>query len=90
MFGFDKVTAGYDLLKKGNAVADPAAWKKRQITTTMITALIWSGIKGAQAFAGFDIPIDEGTVDNVAIGILALVNWLFTLSTSKTVGIGEK
>jgi len=90
MFGFDKVTAGYDLLKKGNAVADPAKWKKRQITTTAITALIWSAIKGAQAFAGFEVPIDEGTVDNIAIGVLALVNWLFTLGTSKTVGIGEK
>jgi len=90
MFGFDKVTAGYDLLKKGNAVADPGKWKKRQITVTAITALIWSGIKGAQVFAGIEVPIDEDTVDQIAVGVLAFVNWVFTLTTSKTIGIGEK
>ena len=90
MLGFDKVTAGYDLLKKGNAVADPAKWKKGQITVTLIVALMWSGIKAVESFFGYQVPIDEDTVNNVAIGILALVNWVFTLTTSKTVGIGEK
>jgi len=87
MLGFDKVTAGYDLLKKGNAVSDPAKWKSRQVTVTMIVALLWSAIKGVETFLGYQVPIDEETVNNVSIGILALVNWLFTWSTSEKAGI---
>jgi len=31
--------------------------------------------------------VDEATVDSVAIGFLALVNWVLTLSTSEKVGM---
>jgi len=90
MLGFDKVTAAYDVLKKGNAVANPAAWKKGQVTVTVIVALIWSGLKALETFTGIVVPIDDDTVNNVSIGILALVNWIFTLSTTDKIGIGEK
>ena len=89
MLGFGKITAAYDLLKKGNAVADPALWKARQIKATAITSLFWAAIKGAEVFFGIEVPVDDQTVDNVAIGVLALVNWLFTLSTSEKVGAGD-
>jgi len=90
MLGFDKVTAAYDLLKKGNAVSDPAKWKKRQITTTAIVALIWSGLRALESFTGIQVPVDDETVNNVSIGVLALVNWIFTLTTTEKIGIGEK
>ena len=74
------------LLKRGKSVADPAKWKSRQITATVLTGIIWSAINAAEAF-GYAIPVDAETVDAVAVGFLALVNWMLTLSTSKKVGV---
>ena len=81
-----KITASMTLLKKGKSVADPAKWKSRQITATVLTGIIWSAINAAEAF-GYAIPVDAETVDAVAVGFLALINWLLTLSTSKKVGM---
>lgn len=81
-----KMKALMTLLKKGRSVADPAKWKSRQITATALTGAIWATIQAAEAF-GYAIPIDETTVDSVAVGTLALVNWLLTLSTSEKVGL---
>ena len=81
-----KITASMTLLKRGKSVADPAKWKSRQITATVLTGIIWSAINAAEAF-GYAIPVDAETVDAVAVGFLALINWLLTLSTSEKVGM---
>tara|TARA_R110000822_G_scaffold179486_3_gene319297 strand:+ start:9 stop:263 length:255 start_codon:yes stop_codon:yes gene_type:complete len=81
-----KAKAAFTLLQKGKAVSDPAKWKSRQITATALTGLFWAAIQAAEAF-GYAIPLDEATVDAVAVGTLALVNWVFTLSTSEKVGM---
>ena len=81
-----KAKAAITLLQKGKAVSDPAKWKARQITATALTGVFWAAIQAAEAF-GYAIPVDEATVDAVAVGTLALVNWVFTLSTSEKVGM---
>ena len=81
-----KITTSMTLLKKGKVVADPAKWKSRQITATVLTGVIWLAINAAEAF-GYAIPVDAETVDAVAVGVLALVNFLLTLSTSEKVGM---
>ena len=81
-----KITTSMTLLKRGKVVADPAKWKSRQITATVMTGVIWSAINAAEAF-GYAIPVDAETVDAVAVGVLALVNFLLTLSTSEKVGL---
>ena len=81
-----KAKAAITLLQKGKSVSDPAKWKGHQITATALTGVIWAAIQAAEAF-GYEIPIDEQTVDSVAVGVLALVNWLLTLSTSEKVGL---
>jgi len=81
-----KIKASMTLLKKGQSVADPQKWKKHQITATTLTAVIWAAINAASAW-GYDVPINEETVDGVAIGVIALVNWMLTLSTSDKVGM---
>jgi hypothetical protein len=84
-----KAKAAYTLLQKGKVVSDPAKWKSRQITATMLTGAVWAAIQAAEAF-GYAIPIDEATVDSVAIGVLAAVNWVLTLSTSEKVGLQSR
>ena len=81
-----RAKAAYTLLQKGKAVSDPAKWKSRQITVTALTGAFWAAIQVAEAF-GYAIPVDEATVDAVAVGALALVNWVLTLSTSEKVGM---
>ena len=81
-----KAKAALTLLQKGKAVSDPAKWKSRQITATALTGVFWAAIQAAEAF-GYAIPVDEATVDAVAVGTLALVNWVFTISTSEKVGM---
>jgi len=81
-----KAKAAITLLQKGKAVSDPAKWKSRQITATALTGVFWAAIQAAEAF-GYALPVDEATVDAVAVGTLALVNWVFTLSTSEKVGM---
>lgn len=81
-----KIRAGMTLLKKGESVLDPQKWKKRQITVTTLAAVIWAAINAASAW-GYDVPINEETVDGVAVGVIALVNWMLTLSTSNKVGM---
>ena len=83
---FKKAKVAFTLLQKGKAVADPAKWKSRQITTTMLTGVIWAAIQVAETF-GYVIPVDEATVDSVAVGVLAAVNWVLTLSTSEKIGM---
>ena len=84
-----RAKAAYTLLQKGKAVSDPAKWKSRQITATALTGVFWAAIQAAEAF-GYAIPVDEATVDAVAVGTLALVNWVFTLSTSEKVGLQSR
>lgn len=83
---FKRARAALAVMKKGKVVADPARWKKHQITATVLAAFIWSLINASSAF-GFDIFIGEETVDAVAVGVIAVVNWVFTLSTSEKVGL---
>jgi len=85
----NKIRSAYKLLQKGRSVADPEKWKKRQITATMITGVIWAVIQTAEVF-GYAIPVDEATVDSIAVGVLAVVNWVLTLSTSEKVGMRFK
>ena len=81
-----KIKALMGLLKVGRSVADPAKWKARQITVTALTGAIWAAIQAAEAF-GYAIPVDEQTVDSAAVGVLAIANWVLTLSTSEKVGV---
>ena len=84
-----RAKAAYTLLQKGKAVADPAKWKSHQITATALTGVIWAALQVAEVF-GYAIPVDEQTVDSIAVGTLALVNWLLTLSTSEKVGLQSR
>lgn len=81
-----RIKVAHRLMQKGRSLSDPEKWKKRQITATMLTGAIWSAIQAAEAF-GYAVPIDENTVDAVAVGFLAIVNWVLTLSTSEKVGL---
>lgn len=81
-----KIKAAMVLFKRGQVVADPVKWKNRQITSTMIVAAIYAVIEAAGAF-GYDLKIDQASIDSIAVGIIAAVNVVFTFTTSEKVGV---
>jgi uncharacterized membrane protein len=81
-----KVKAGLDLMKAGKRVSDPAKWKTRQITSSMLVAAIWAAVNAASAF-GVEVPVDAETVDAVAVAILAVVNVVLTVTTTNKIGL---
>lgn len=81
-----KLKALFDVFRKGAAVANPAAWKAGQITTTVLGGFLMALVYLAKAF-GHELPIDADTATAVAGGIVAGVNVILTISTSKHVGL---
>jgi len=55
----------------------------------MVVALLWAAVHAAEAFE-LDLQVGSETVDAVAVGVLALVNWVLTLTTSDKVGMSPK
>lgn len=85
-----KLMAFWVLLKAGKRVSDPALWKTRQITVTALAAALWAAVHAASAM-GVDIPVDEDTVNELAVGIIAIANVVLTLVTTNKIGIdGER
>lgn len=86
-----KLKALFTVLKKGESVSDPAAWKNRQIAANTITALLIA-LAGAAAAFGVDLGVTDAQIESAVVGGVAIfglvANIWATLATSKKVGIG--
>lgn len=85
----DKLKAAWALMQAGKMVADPAAWKKRQVTTSILVAALWALINMGKAF-GVEIPVDAETVDAAAVAILGVTNCVLTIVTTDKIGLSTK
>jgi len=81
-----KINAAWNVFKAGQVVANPAAWKKGQVHANQITAVLVALVYLARAF-DVQIPIDEDTLGGIAVGLFALVNWLFTVVSTDKIGV---
>lgn len=84
----NKVSAIWQLFKVGQVVAEPEKWKRRQITVTVLGAVILAVVNLLAAF-GMSIPVDTETANAIAGGILAIVNVIFTVTTTDKVGVSS-
>ena len=82
----DKLKSILDLFRKGNAVLDPALWKNRQITATVLAGVILALVHVLSAF-GFAVPIDMDTASAIAAGVIGLVNVVLTMTTTDKIGL---
>ncbi len=82
----DKISSIWALFRQGEQVADPAKWKARQITGTAIAGILLALVHVLKAF-GVDIPMDTGTADSLGAGLIAGVNLVLTVTTSKQAGL---
>ena len=84
-----KVKALWAVMQTGRAVSDPAKWKSRQITSSMLVAILWAGINALSSF-GIEVPIDAEAIDYLAVSLLAGVNFLLTIATTEKIGLQPK
>jgi len=81
-----RMLAWLALLRAGNAVADPKKWKKRQITATMLVPIIAALIDLSRQY-GYDIPLDHESIVTIAMAVVVVGNVIFTITTSRTIGL---
>jgi len=86
---FSSLSALYGVFKAGQAVDNPAAWKRHQISANAVAAILLALVKLAATF-GHPLPIDENTAKEIAVGVLAVVNVGLTVATSDKVGLPNK
>lgn len=84
-----KLLALWKLFRKGEAVANPEAWKNGQMTATVFVALVMAVVNTAKHF-GIDIPLDADAANMIGVGLFTLVNITLTTITSKKVGLSTK
>lgn len=88
-----KILAALAVLKQGQCVANPAAWKNGQVTVAMLTGFLGALLSLARAF-GVDVPLSDDQIAAVASGMLAvtglLVHPALTVATSDKVGLPSK
>lgn len=70
-------------------MANPDRWKKRQVTANGIAGLLWAVVRVAEAY-GYDLQIETATIDSLAVAILALVNFVLTLTANEDVGLPDR
>lgn len=86
----NKVTAVFsvpDVLKQGKMVADPVAWKRGQITASVLSALLITILNMGRVF-GYELPISDEQINIISAGIVTLVG-LFVVPVA-TVASTEK
>ena len=84
--------AFFTLFRQGKALANSAAWKNRAIAANSLTAVLGAALVIGKGF-GYDIHLDEQTVEALAGGIaaaVAAVNAVMHVVTSEKVGVPAK
>lgn len=84
-----KLFAILDLFRKGNAVADPAAWKNGSMAAMLLVPLLMSVERAGKAF-GVELWINEAIAGDIAAGVVALVGVFSHLVSSDKVGLPAK
>ena len=81
-----KITSIFNLFRKGQEVANVEAWKSGQVTANILAGVMLAGVQVAKAF-DYEIPLTEEVANGIAVGILASVNFVITVITSKRAGV---
>lgn len=77
------------LFRQGQELADATRWKNKQIKANEITVVLATVVAIAAAL-GYEIPFSDNTLASLGVVLLAAGNWLFTILTSKKVGLTPK
>jgi hypothetical protein len=79
-------------MSKGKEIINPATWKDRQRTTSIVVALLGVSFLGLR-FSGVELPVSDEDVAQISAGIAAILgatNHVVTTISSKKVGSEPK
>jgi hypothetical protein len=88
----NKVTAVFslpDVLKQGKMVANPEAWKKGQITVSLLVGFFATLLTMGKVF-GYDFPVTDQQLVSICTGIMALFgvfNPISTVASTNKIGL---
>lgn len=82
-----KISAFFDLFRKGVAVANPEAWKTGGMAFAPVLVAFLVSLDSLLDQFGIDIHMDTQTATLVAGGVLAIYHWVLTFITSDKVGV---
>ena len=89
----NKLIALFSVFRKGKEVANPEAWKKGQITGSVIAGLLAAIVALAKAF-GYDLPLSDEDILSIGTSIVVIVglfiNPAITIASSKKVGLSTE
>jgi hypothetical protein len=86
---FEKLKLFWSLFHQGAACANPAAWKTHQISANQIAAVVTT-LVGISAAFGYQVDVNGQTALAIGGGLVAVVNVVLTIISSKTVGLPTK
>ena len=69
---FEVIKSGWSVFQKGKAVANPATWKASALSVQTMLALL-TAVVGLLRANGYDLPVSDETLTQLATGIVALV-----------------
>lgn len=76
------------VLRKGEALADPATWKNRSTLTMVLTAVFMALLEYIKTnHPDVQLPFEAGDAQIVAAAIGLAVGVFFNYATSRTVGV---
>ena len=84
--------AFFTAFQQGKEIANPAKWKKNQITVNMLTGFLAALITIAGGF-GYKLELSADTISQLSSGIIAaytVINVILTCITTTKVGLKPK
>ena len=85
-----KILAALQVYRKGNVVANPAAWKNGQVTASVLAGLLGALIALAKTF-GYNLPLTDDQLLTIGGAIVAVaglfLNPTATVVSSDKVGL---
>lgn len=86
----NKLIALFSVFRKGKEVANPEAWKKGQVTGSIVAGLLASILALAKAF-GYELPLSDDEILSIGTAIVVIVglfvNPAITIASSKKIGV---
>ena len=80
----NKLFSMLDLFRQGHALADPALWKKRQVTATLLIPLLAAL---AHVLSAFGVEsFSDAQINALAAGLVVVINFVLTFATTDKIG----
>ena len=83
---FSKLSAFFDLFRKGQEISNAQAWKKGTISVSALSAFLYAIVKLTKG-TQYEVPLDEASVEAFSGAVLTLAATVMHIVTSKKAGV---